>query len=170
MFLTILLILFLLLILCFLFLPIVLFIDTSTSEYYIKLKGLAKASIETDSKELLRIKLKILFFNYYFFPLKKNSTTRKKKRVKKKVKKNETRKMTRIRIKKGLRILSSFNVKKVILDIDTGNWILNAKLYPLFGFLNHHIGSFNVNFSGMNRMALYMQNRPINILKSLIKT
>ena len=166
MFLTILLILFLLLILCFLFLPIVLFVDTSTSEYYIKLKGLAKASIETDSKELLRIKLKILFFNYYFFPLKKNSTTKKKKRVKK----NEIRNMTRIRIKKGLRILSSFNVKKVILDIDTGNWILNAKLYPLFGFLNHHIGSFNVNFSGMNRMALYMQNRPINILKSLIKT
>ena len=166
MILTIFLILFLLLILYLLFIPIVLFIDTTTNEYYIKLKGLAKASIETDSKELLRIKLKFLFFNYYFFPLKKNSAAKKKK----KVKKNEIRKMKRGRIRKGLRMLSSFNVKKVMLDIDTGNWILNAKLYPLFGFLNHHIGTFNVNFNGMNRMALHMQNRPIYILKSLIKT
>ena len=166
MFLTIFLILFLLLILYLLFVPVVFFIDTTTNEYYIQLKGLAKASIVTDTKEVLKIKLKITFFNFYFYPLKKKNPPKKKEIVKR----NEIRTMKRIGLRKGVRMLRSFKVKRILLDIDTGDWILNSKLYPIFGFLNYHVGTFNINFEGRNRLALHMQNRPIYILKSFIKT
>ncbi len=166
MFFTISLILFLLLILYLLFVPVELFIDTTTNEYYIQLKGLAKASVVTDAKEVLKIKLKITFFNFYFYPLKKKSPPKNKEIGKR----NEIRTMKRIGLRKSLRMLRSFKVKRILLDIDTGDWILNAKLYPFFGFLNYHVGKFDINFEGRNRLALHLVNRPIYILKSLIKT
>ena len=166
MFLTIFLILFLLLILYLLFVPVVFFIDTTTNEYYIQLRGLAKVSIVADAKEVLKIKLKITFFNFYFYPLKKKSPPKKKEIAKR----NESRTMKRISLRKSVRVLRSFKVKRILLDIDTGDWILNAKLYPIFGFLNYHVGKFNINFEGRNRLALHLENRPIYILKSFIKT
>jgi hypothetical protein len=56
----------------------------------------------------------------------------------------------------------------MVLDVDTGNCIQNAKLYPAFAFLNHHVGTFHINFEGRVNMVLHMQSRPINIIKSFI--
>ncbi|WP_299441408.1 hypothetical protein [uncultured Aquimarina sp.] len=150
-----------------LLLPIVICLDTNTNEYYIQLKGLAKASIEEDKEEVIRIKLRMLFFNFHFFPLKKVGLGRKKT-----VKKKSTKKpKNRINIRTGLRLLNSFKVKKILLDIDTGDCIYNAKLYPVFAFLKYYTkGSFNINFNGRNEMALYIQNRPIYIIKSFINS
>lgn len=52
------------------------------------------------------------------------------------------------------------------LNIDTGDCISNAKLYPLFAFFNYKGGNFNINFEGKNRLALHIQNRPIKIIKT----
>ena len=68
MILTIFLSLFLLLIIYLLFIPVILFIDTATNQYYIQLKGLANASIELHSKEVLIFKLRVSFLNFYFYP------------------------------------------------------------------------------------------------------
>jgi len=67
-----------------------------------------------------------------------------------------------------MRFLKSFKVKKLLLNIDTGNCILNAKLYPFFSLLNYQIGNFSINFQGRNRLALEVENRPIDIIKSII--
>jgi len=147
-----------------LFVPIILFIDTDTKEYYIQLKGLAKANIEADEEKLLRIKLRTFFRNFYFYPLQKTGITKKKKNSKS-TKKKQGKKMS---LRQGLSLLGSFKVKRFLLDIDTGNCIQNAKLYPVFELINYRIGGFKVNFIGRNRFALHMQNRPINILKSFI--
>ncbi|WP_299215347.1 hypothetical protein [uncultured Aquimarina sp.] len=150
-----------------LLLPIVICVDTNANEYYIQLKGLAKASIEEDKEEVIRIKLKMLFLNFHFFPLKKIGLVKKKKVKKKSTKKRKNR----INIRTGLRLLKSFKVKKMLLDIDTGDCISNAKLYPVFAFLKYYTkGSFNINFDGRNEMALYVQNRPIHIIKSFINS
>jgi len=160
-FLTIILILFFLLVMYVLLAPIALYINTTKNEYYIKLPGLAKASIEEHKKELLRIKLKVLFLNFYFYPLRKNSDG------KKQIEKRRTR-SRKIGIQTGLRVLKSFKIKRLYLDIDTGDSIANAKLFPLFAFINYKIGNFNINFEGENQMTLYIQNRPIRIIKSFI--
>lgn len=158
--------LFLLLVLYLLFIPIVFFIDTATDQYYIQIKGLAKASVEKHLEELIRIKLKIVLFNFYFYPFRKKSSLKAKKLIKK----SSVKKRKRIGIRKILRMLRSFKVKRFLIDIDTGDCMTNAKLYPVYGLLNYGMGSFNVNYEGRNQMALYMENRPIYIIKSFFKS
>lgn len=166
MFLKVFLVVFLLLIVYLLLVPIVLFIDTDTNTYYIKLKGLATASIEKHELEIIRIKLKIPFYQFYYYPFKKKSSLIQKKLVKR----GKVNRWKRMRIQKIVRMLRSFKVKRFMIDIDTGNCITNAKLFPIFGFLNYQIGIFNINFEGRNRMALHLENRPIYIIRSFIKT
>ncbi|MDH5413637.1 MAG: hypothetical protein OEW87_05830 [Flavobacteriaceae bacterium] len=163
MFLSIFLVILLLLILYLLWMPMVLFIDTDTQQYYMQFKGLAKASIEGHKEEVLRIHLKVVFFHFYFYPLKEIGNPKKKK-----IEKNSKKSSKRIGMRKGLSLLRSFKVKRLLLDIDTGDCVKNAQLYPYFAFLNYKLGTFHINFEGRNRMALYMQNRPINIIRSFI--
>jgi hypothetical protein len=149
------------LLLYLLFIPIIIIIDTNTNQYYVQLQGLAKAYIESDKKELIKIKLKVFFLNFNFYPLKRKKTVVKKKKIKKYSSK-------RIEFKKFIRSLRTFKIKRLFVNIDTGDCISNAKLFPLFTFLNQTKGSFKVNFEGRNQMVLHMQNRPIHIIKSFI--
>jgi len=145
--------------------PIIIRVDTETNDYQIQWRGLAKARIEGDEREIVRIKLNVLFLNFKFYPLRSWGNSKKKKghsEVKKKKKFNP--KNGRI----ALRVLRTFEVKQFLLHLDTGDYILNAKLYPVFFFLNRTRGNFAINFNNKNRLALQVQNRPIFILKSII--
>ncbi len=149
-----------------LFASIIICINTTTNEYYMQLRGLVKASIEPDKKEIIHIKLNILFFNIYFYPLRKSNTSNQRTKTEKndgKMDKN------RISIRKGLRILRTFKVKRFLLDIDTGDCISNAKLYPFFALLNYKGGNFKVNYNDRNIVLLLLRNRPINLIISFIK-
>ena len=166
MFLTGFLILFLLLLFYLSMMPIELFIDTKTHQYFIRAKGLAKASVESHAEEFIRIKLKMFFLSFYFYPLRNIGSGENKKLEDKANNKKEIGKG--IGFKKGLRVLKSFKVKRILFDIDTGDCILNAKLYPLFALLNYGSGGFNVNFEGRNRVKLHIYSRPIYLIKSFI--
>lgn len=162
MFLTGFLILIFLLVISLLLIPIVLFMDTATNQYYVQLPGLAKASVESHHEEFIRIKLKLFFLSFYFYPLKNIGSKKSKKSGNKIVKKSGKS----VDFGKGLRLLKSIKVKRLLVNIDTGDCILNAKLYPIFAFLNYKIGKFNINFEGENRLALHLYSRPIYLIKS----
>ena len=149
-----------------LFVQLILYIDTGTNEYYFRAKGLIKANIESHQEELIRIRIQALFMNFYFYPLNTIGTPR-KPRV---TKKRGTKKKRKMGFRKGLRILRTFEVKRFYVDLDTGNCITNAKLYPLFALLNQTKGDFRLNFEDRNQLILLMQNRPIHILKSIINS
>ena len=70
--------------------------------------------------------------------------------------------------KKMLRLTRTFKVKTFMLNIDSGDAITNAKLYPIFSLLNYRGGNFNINFEGRNQLILQLQNRPIDLIKSFI--
>lgn len=147
-----------------LFVPLDIVVNIAKNQYFVRIRGLAKVALEGHEKEFLRIKLNTLFTKFYFYPLR-----RKKKEKKKKIEKSSGKKKNfRSNFKRGLQLLKSFEVKKLLLDIDTGNCIQNAKLYPAFAFLNHYVGTFQVNFEGRVNMVLHLQSRPINIIKSFI--
>ena len=148
-----------------LLMPVIIYINTDKNQYYLQLRGLIKVSVETHEKEVIQLKLRMFFLNFYFYPL--NSISKKEK--KKKVNKHHMMNVrTKIGFKKGLRILKSFTIERLLVNVDTGNCILNAKLYPVFVFLNYHFGGFNINFKGENKLVVHIQNRPINIIKSFI--
>ncbi len=157
-------ILFLVLILYLLLIPIIVNINTNQNQYEIRLHNIVKATIEEHEEELLRIKFKIFFFSFYFYPLKNIQKDKKSKSAKE----STTKSRRKFSISKMMSILKSFKVRKVLIDIDTGDNVLNAKLYPFFGFLNYYLGTFNINFEGRNQLVLQIQNRPIHIIKSFI--
>ena len=152
--------LFLLLMMYLLFAPLSIVIDTSTHSYYVELKPIIKISAVSHERELLKIHTQIFFLNFDYFPIQPI----KKKKLKKQSKKTK-RLLT---IKKVFRVLKTFKIKRFFLDIDTGDCIVNAKLYPVFGLLNYKGGHFNINFNGRNKLVLHIQNRPIYIIKSFI--
>jgi hypothetical protein len=130
----------------------------------VQISGLAKIEIEGHKEEIIRVRLRTFFMKFYFYPLRKRGTSKKKKQKKDVVKK----KRNRLGLRKALRVLRSFKVKHFLLDVDTGDCISNAKLYPVFTFLNYHFGAFHINFQGRNSLAVHLQNRPIYIIKSFI--
>ncbi len=159
-------ILFLLLLFYLSMMPIVVFIDTKTNQYYLQVKGLVKASIESHKEELISIKLRLFFFNFYFYPLRNIGVNKSKKITNRTENKKKNKKG--FDLAKGLRLLQSFKVKRFLFDIDTGDCILNAELYPLFVLLNYRIGGFRINFEGRNSVELHIYSRPIYLIKSFM--
>lgn len=155
-----------------LFVPLVLYIDTDNNAYYVQIRGLAKASIEGDKQELIRIRLDALFSHFYFYPLRKKKTKKKAEKPGEKEPKKRTFHLDRAKWVKytniGRRLLHSFRLKRLEVDVDTGDCIQNARLYPVFAFLNHYAGNFRVNFQDRNRLLLQVENRPIYIIKAFI--
>ena len=143
-----------------LFVPIQIYINTDTGKYFFSLKGLARASLEPDQKELLRVRLKVLFFERCFYPIKKT--------IKPKPKKKKTKRKSKMKIGKIVPVLKSFSVRQFELDMDTGDYFTNAKIYPVFVLLNHYVASFHINFENRNRLVVDVRNRPYRILKSII--
>lgn len=162
--LAIVLFMFLALLIYLLLAPILLFIDTRDDNYFIQQKGIVKVAILRDKKEVIKVKLNVLFLKFYFYPLRaKKSISQPKVKAKRRRKKREF-----LSFRTGLKLLNSFKVKRFWMDIDTGDCIVNAKLYPVFAFLDYKIGGFNINFQDRNQLVLHIQSRPIHIIKSFI--
>ncbi|NND63240.1 MAG: hypothetical protein HKN48_08605 [Flavobacteriaceae bacterium] len=147
-----------------LFTPIVLFVDTTSNEYFIQAKGIFKATAEPDENEFLKIRCQLFFYSFYIYPLRKRKKNTGKKSAAKKKKKNKFR----FNARKIGEVVRSFKLKRLELQLDTGDYVLNAKLVPVFVFLNYKLGSFAINFNGKSHFALELENRPIRIIKSFI--
>tara|TARA_R110000772_G_C13190678_1_gene429019 strand:+ start:64 stop:558 length:495 start_codon:yes stop_codon:yes gene_type:complete len=145
-----------------LFARISLLIDTSTNRYLLKLQGICSVHAERDETEILKLRLQVFFMHFNFYPLAPD----KKKKIKPAKKKKKSR--FSFTFQQGWRFLKSFQIKRFYLDLDTGDCITNAKLYPIFSMVNYKGGNFNINFRGRNKLVLDIQNRPIYIIKSFI--
>ena len=156
--------LFLLLLVALLLVPIIICIDTTSNQYYLQLQGLIKAHLENHDAEIFRIRINVLFMKFYIYPLKKKSINKQKK--------DDERHLTKhkdyMSFSRFFKILRTFKIKQLFINMDTGNCILNAKLYPLFALLNYTAGNFHINFQGRNQFVLLVKNRPIDIIKSFI--
>jgi len=151
-----------------LFVPLVLYLDTFSNQYYVQIRGLVKANIEADKDEIVKVKMRLLFMHFEFYPLKKMGKSRKKKSSKKR--RNQPKKRSRrfLRKKKIWRLAKSFKVKHFFVNIDTDNFVANAQLYPAFSWVNHWGGQVYVNFQGQNQLRVDLRNRPIYIIKAII--
>ena len=103
---------------------------------------------------------------FNFFPLKEKTA----KAISPKKQKQAKKRNPPIRPKTLFKLLKSFKVTQFRLEVDTGNCILNAKLFPVMALLNYFKQGFNVNFENRNTLVLQIQNRPIYIIKSFINS
>lgn len=148
-----------------LLMPLELYLDSYQERYYLRMGILARASVEKDPVELLRLHLKVLFMNFYWRPS-DLKTAHKKPDKTKEVRK--TRKVRKFNVSLVKRLLRSFKVRRFRLEIDTGNPMLNARLYPLLFLLDRQAGDIRVNFVNRNHLLLQLTNRPIRLLNAFI--
>lgn len=152
----------LIVILYILYTPIILNINTLSKEYYLQFSGLFKANWELHELELFRIRLRVFYFNFFFYPLRDWKLKKPKKS------KWVPSRSSKYGLREYYQLARTFQVKRFSLDMDTGDYTLNAKLFPVFLFLNNRVGDVHINYKGRNQLVLRVENRPITIIKKLI--
>jgi hypothetical protein len=69
------------------------------------------------------------------------------------------------------RIPKSFKVRELFVNVDTGDYILNAYLFPVFGLLNYYRPewSCSVNYYGRNQVSLFLQSSLLRMIYVFLK-
>ena len=153
--------------------PIRLYINTDTNKYFIELKGIFRVSLVPDKKEIFFLRFRFFFINFNFYPFRKKK--KKEKLVKHKKQRKKKRKKTRIKkirliVKYTWNVLKSFKLRRLNVNLDTDDVILNAFLIPVFIFINRKNIWLNINYNGELSLILLVENRVINILLVMIRT
>ena len=68
------------------------------------------------------------------------------------------------------KLLGSFSVKKLIAEIDTGDYPLNAQLFPLAQAISTDGKEVTINFKNKNTIDLLIETRLYKILWIAVKT
>lgn len=147
-----------------LLMPLELCIDSYRERYFLRMGVLARLGVEKDPAELIRLHLKVLFLNFYWRPSDIRSWGRPGKKSSRNAKAVKKRGLP---LDRAGKLLKSFRVKSFRLELDTGNPVLNAKLYPLLFLPGLRTWDVGINFLGRNHVSLQIVNRPIYILNAL---
>jgi hypothetical protein len=147
--------------------PVILRLNSDRNQYQLVLPGVIKANV-VPSQDLVHIKGWI-FFIPFRIDLSKLISGRGKKREEKDKKRKKTRKRSG-----SLRMIRSvpdaFQIRRLWLDLDTDDFMLNVWLIPSFSALNKHRNiQMQVNFEGHLFMDLDLRTRIASLLWLIIK-
>jgi hypothetical protein len=148
------------LLLCWLlFSPFLLELDTASACARFSWRGIGEARAWYDGKWWME-------FRILFFHKKLKLSARKSKPTANTEKRKKTK--TRIPFYKVVNCMKTFRVKEWKLAIDTGDYPLNAKLYPLnfLPGLQHHL---EVNFTERNYFYIKIHNAPWRIIHAWLR-
>ena len=167
-----------------LFVPFRFYIDTTINQYYFKWPGLIKVNFIPDEVEIFYIRIKIPFYHLHIYPIKKliveeidkekeketvkTEKNKKKRRVLRRINKKEVRKI-KFFSRLGWKVFKALKMRKLDVDIDTGDVIYNAWLIPLFVSLNGNRTNLRVNYQGTVSIVLLFEHSVYRILIILIK-
>ena len=163
-----------------LFGPLDFVVNTFKEEYYFQLRKVYRISIIFDPDEIVFLNIKVFFISFNIHPLQIITNPRKKKKGKKKKKEKEKRKrVQRIRSLKNMGVffsrltwktIETFKLRKLRINLDTGNVITNAYLIPIFTILNGNRTQLSVNYSGQIGVHIAYENSLFLILRAVIKS
>ena len=135
--------------------PVIIFLDTGSNQYRISLPGVITLMVVLAEGQIL-IRGWIFFVPFKFDPFKKRRQ-KKKKDPAKAVKKKSKKRSGSIRVVR--KIVAAFRIRKLLLDIDTDDMILNAWLVPVFSMVNSEDIQMQVNFQGNGYLHLDLRTR-----------
>ena len=141
--------------------PIVLKIDTQQEIGYLKWKGIAGVRLLILADDIV-LRVQVFFWKKNFYPLSRSSKSDHTKQENKRVKK----KKTPVSWRKGKKLLQSFTVQTLQLDLDTDDFVQNSYLFPVFYFLSNEKRQLRINYSGQLALKLEVHNRLFSLLKA----
>lgn len=146
--------------------PVTLFLNTDTSRYHLVLPGIFKAVV-VPSTDVFYIRVWIFFIPFRFNPFQVKTGKRKEKP------KKSRRKWGLKKLAGGKQIISdvvrSIRIRKLSLDVDTDDFMLNAWLVPVFSLVNSGDIQMRVNFEGTSSLLLDLRIRLGTLLWIVIK-
>jgi hypothetical protein len=147
---------FIALLLWILFAPVIIFLHTDAKRYHVVLPGIIKMAI-VPSPDIFYIRGWIFFIPFKYRPFQGKKRKRKEKPEKPKPK-------AKLRMLSGNAQLikdaiRSFRIRKLMLDIDTDDFMLNAWLVPAFSMVNGGNIQLRANFEGYSSLILDMRLR-----------
>lgn len=147
--------------------PVVLFIHTERKRYQLMLPGVLQAGL-VYRNGLLYIKGWIFFIPFRFNPFRIQGKKKgKKDQLTKQRKKSNKRKVP---IRSMKEALGAFRIKKLHMDIDTDDFMLNAWLVPAFSAVNNGRNvQMQVNFEGNMFLDLDLRTRIASLAWIFIK-
>ena len=150
---------FILLLLCWVLLvPVIMRIDSSSHKYRVMLPGVFSIRALPSAEKLIILRVWIFFVPFHINPIRlMNKKTKEKDKPEKKK-------------RKGLKLSSSagkfrqlpgvVRIRKLEMDLDTDDFIVNAWLVPLFATLNSYRNiNLKVNFEGNLALDLDIRTR-----------
>lgn len=155
------LIIFLFLILLLLWLPLEVLVDTEVDLYMARWRGIFALRATPESGKW-RIFYRVFFWEkeYVFSkkaPKKVEATPKKEKKPAKK-RKRPSLKFLGILFRQ---LLKALHFKKLYINLDTDDYVLNAWLYPVFWAGSTHNRELLINFRGQQEVAIHLQTRLI---------
>jgi hypothetical protein len=155
-----------------LIMPIHVRINIGGEGFYTYKPGFFRLNIDLDGENLISVILFVFFVGFSWYPLqKKTGQPSKIKAPEKKKRRFDLLKWNRLKflISVAWQSIKKSKVKKLYLDMDTSNAIINANLYPVFELLNERPGiNLNINYTGNFTLSLDVQNNLWNVLQVLI--
>jgi hypothetical protein len=151
---------FLILVVGFLVIPVSLYIDTDQGRYEVFQKP-AFRFFAIIKNETVILQLQIVGINVPLQSKRKSAIKKERKKSKSKSTFRRSVSAWRFLIERSLK---SFEVKKVIVDLDTDDVILNAQLVPVLLLASQGAVQLSTNFNGRVYFHLDIKNRPGKIL------
>ena len=147
--------------------PVILRLNSDRNQYQLMLPGVIKASV-VPSQDLIHIKGWIFFIPFRLDLSKLNKGKGKKTGDEKKKRKKSRKRTGSLGMIRS--IPDAFQIRRLWLDLDTDDFMLNVWLIPSFSALNHHRNiQMQVNFEGHLFMDLDLRTRIASLLWVIIK-
>lgn len=148
-----------------LWMPLELRVDSVQRLVSLHIGILARVSLEPEPEQGICLHLRAAFLDFHWGPADFRKASGKRAGGRKKARK---KKGLKISPQKALKLLRTFRVRHFSWDLDTGNPVLNARLFPAFYLLDQTLGGFRINFKDHNRLALRIVNRPVRMLRAIL--
>ena len=156
-----------------LFLPIRLVINTEDEQFYIKQSGTFKVTFKLDELELVYLRVRLFYISFSLYPIRSILNDAKPADKKKRKKRNLSIRTIHLLFKIIKNNLSTYKVKKLIVNIDTGSVITNSYLFPVGEIIGGKDIRLSINNSNDYNLEVLIENTlfmmVVVTIKSLIK-
>jgi|WetSurMetagenome_2_1015567.scaffolds.fasta_scaffold356232_2 hypothetical protein len=167
----IILLIFIFIVISLLVMPVHIRINPESVGSYINKPGFFRLNVDLDGDTLISVILYVIYVRFSWYPLqKKTGKTAYKKNLKKKSKSDRWNwNRLRFLIDVAWQSIKKSKLKKLYLDLDTSNVIINANLFPLFELINERPQiNLNINYSGNFALCLDVQNNLWTVIRIVI--
>ena len=157
-----------------LWLPLELLIDTKAERFYFKWKGLCALEAIPASDDL-RWRLKVFYWHWEGSVLETlrtapstNMQSTQPQRKETSVKPKKSLSFAKMRKMAG-NLWRALDCRRFSVDLDTGDFSLNARLYPWFLLLSRPNRRVHINFSGRQDLAIQLFTRPGRLVWAVMR-